>query len=291
MRQIKIDSNYNGIRLYRFVKRKHKDIPLSGIFRLIRKGRVKVNGKKKKGEYILQEGDEISFYFDSKNASEPSFITLSQEEKKMAAEAVVYNDSAAGLIICNKPDGLVMHKGSGHKYGFVEIMQSCLQNKNFVFINRIDRDSAGLVIGASNLVVARRLSFLMQQRKITKYYSVVVDGLVPEDEFSLVSSLAKTGKGVQEVGEHGRRAESRFKVVKRYKNNTLLEAMIITGRTHQLRVQLANYGCPIVGDVRYGRKNKRRMLLFSRRVVIAEFGIDIEIDLPACFSEFLQKAI
>ncbi len=283
-------SDYHNIKLYRFIRKKHKNIPLAGIFRLIRKGGIKINGKRKKPEYLLQEGDIVQVYAGLSEPALRPFIDLSKPERAMVEKSIIYDEG--GIIICNKPPDLVMHKGSGHEWGFVEMVQAYTKNHDFTFVNRIDKDTSGLVVGAKNMIIARRLSELFRNGKVEKYYTIVVDGAVKEDEFKISSYLRKDTERVREDAggqKGGKKAISLFRVVHRYPENTLLEARILTGRTHQLRVQLAESGHPVVGDVRYGKSRYPRMLLFSRRLVIAEFDIDIVLDLPDFFHLFQSK--
>jgi 23S rRNA pseudouridine955/2504/2580 synthase len=282
-------SDYHNIKLYRFIRKKYKNIPLNGVFRLIRKGCIKVDGKRKRPEYLLKRGDVVQLYLSVSEPVKP-FVDLSEAERVMVKKSIVYD--RGGIIICNKPPALVMHRGSGHKRGFVEMVQAYTINHDFTFVNRIDKDSSGLVIGAKKLIVARKLSELFRNGEIEKYYSIMADGLIKKDKFRISSYLRKDTRRVREDanGEKGgKKSVSLFRVVRRYPRNTLLEARILTGRTHQLRVQLAELGYPVVGDVRYGKSRCPQMFLFSRRLVIGEFNIDISLDLPDFFTLFKEN--
>ncbi len=252
---------------------------------MIRKGRIKVNGKRKKPEYCLREGDIVQAFLSVTELTVKPFIDLSESERVMVKKSIIYD--VDGVVLCNKPPGLVMHKGSGHERGFVEMVQSYTENSDFTFVNRIDKDTSGLVVGAKNLIVARKLSELFRNGKIEKYYTIMVDGLISEDKFTISSYLRKDTERVKEDVDGkrgGKKAVSSFTVVHRYAGTTLLEARILTGRTHQLRVQLAGSGHPVVGDVRYGKSRYPRMLLFSRKLVIAVFNIDVTLELPVFFT-------
>lgn len=160
---------------------------------------------------------------------------------------------------------MVMHKGSGHEYGVSEILKEYLKNPNFNFVNRIDKATSGLVVGTKSLVVNRELSEEIRERNIEKKYYILVDGRVKKKEFKIKSFLKKLEDRVVELEKYEEGAKesiSYFKVIESGKNCTLLEGTLGSGRTHQLRVQLAAMGNPIVGDTKYGRGREKLMYLF-----------------------------
>ena len=284
--QFIISPDDHDVRLDRFIRKQYKEIPLTGIFRFIRKGVVRVNGKKKKANYRLQANDVVWVKIAERPAKEKEFIVLSAVQKKEMAASVVFENE--NIVLCNKSPGLAMHEGSGHEYGFVEMMQSFSRNPRFTFVNRIDKATAGLVIGAKNRKAARDLSALQQQSAIDKYYYLMVHGLVQDATFTVSSFLKKEETRVEEYsvsGDGAKAAVSEFSVIKRdeKKKTTLLEARLVTGRTHQLRVQLANRHHPIIGDMKYGTRRAEKMLLFSGRVRIKAYNLDVRLPLPEYF--------
>jgi len=279
-----ITRDFHNVRLDRFIRKRYREIALTGIFRLIRKGRVRVNGKRKKPDYRLQENDVVHVNISTSPSSVKPLVRLSPDQRKQAADSIVYGDD--NIVLCNKPPGLAMHRGSGHEFGFVELLQSYTKNPQFTFVNRIDKATSGLVIGAKNLVTSRKLSELFRQQAIEKQYLIMVDGLVGQDHFTITSFLKKEDDRVEEyTNDHdgAKKAVSSFSVIERYTNTTLLEARLLTGRTHQLRVQLAKRNHPIVGDIKYGNCRAQNMLLFSRRVVIPAFNLDVTLPVPEYF--------
>ncbi len=280
-----IDPDYHNTRLDRFIRNRYREIALAGIFGLIRKGRIRVNGRKRKPNYRLQEGDTVEVNIAAPPSPQKAQVLLSPDERKMVAACIVYEDE--DILLCNKPPGLVMHRGSGHAYGLAEMVQSYVSNPHFTFVNRIDKATSGLVIGSKNIKTSRRLSELFWNQAIAKYYAIVVEGLVAEDQFTLTSYLKKEDDRVREhenVQDGGKKSVSFFSVAQRQDETTLLDARLLTGRTHQLRVQLARRNHPIVGDGKYGHGGSGPMLLFSRRVVIGEFNLDVTLPLPDYFN-------
>lgn len=287
--EYKIDSNFHDTRLDKFIRRKYEGVNLTGIFKMIRKGRIKVNGKKVKQNYRLQEGDLVKVFSVGGETKKKEFIELSARETAYIKNGTVYEDER--ILIFNKEADMVMHKGSGHEYGLSEMLKSYLKIEEFTFINRIDKATSGMIIGAKSLPVTRDLSEEMRERRIEKKYYILVDGAVERDEFEMKSYLKKTETKVVELDEYEEGAKesiSYFKVVKRGKRKTLLEGKLGTGRTHQLRVHLANLGHPITGDAKYGKGASHIMCLFSHWVNIEKYDIQLNLDIPEKFLEIMK---
>ena len=260
----KIEKNFHDTRLDKYIRKKYEGINLTEIFKLIRKGRIKVNGKKVKQNYRLQEGDLVKVFYRGGETAVKKFLDLSQKETDSIKKGIVYEDE--NVLLFNKSPNMVMHKGSGHDYGLSEMLKSYYQSEEFTFINRIDKATSGLIIGAKTLPVTRELSQEMRDGNINKRYYILVEGRVEENEFQIKSYLKKTETHVVELDKYEKGAKesiSYFKVVQRGKNRTILEGTLGTGRTHQLRVHLANLGHPIVGDAKYGENSRGEMCLFS----------------------------
>lgn len=288
--EYKIDSNFHDTRLDKFIRRKYEGVNLTGIFKMIRKGRIKINGKKvKQQNYRLKEGDIVDIYIQGGETKKKEFVSLNERELEYIKAGIVYEDE--NILVFNKEADMVMHKGSGHEYGLSEMLKSHLENEGFTFVNRIDKATSGLIIGAKNLPITRELSEEMRDRNIEKKYYILVDGTVKEDEFKIKSYLKKTDTKVVELEEYEEGAKesvSYFRVVSRGGKNTLLEGTLGTGRTHQLRVHLANLGHPIVGDKKYGKGEGKKMCLFSHSLKISKYGIDINLEIPDLFKKLLE---
>ena len=283
-----IDSSFHEARLDRFLRKKYENTPLTEIFKGIRTGKIKVNGKKSKENYRLKEGDIVKVLISGGETEEKQFIKISSKDLEILKNGIIYEDEK--VVIFNKEANMVMHKGSGHEYGLSELFKSFYKTDEFNFVNRIDKSTSGLVIGAKNLVVTRELAEEVREGNTEKKYYILVDGVVKEDNFTLKSYLKKEETRVIELTsyeEGSKESISYFKVLKRGKNRTILEATLETGRTHQLRVQLANLGHSIVGDGKYG-KNGKNMFLFSYYCDIPKYNIKIELPLP---EDYLKNLI
>ena len=282
-----IDKEYEDVRLDRFLRKRYEDISLTEIFKGIRTGKVKVNGKKSKENYRLQLGDIVKVFFNGGETKEEKPVSIENKEIEKIKKSIVYEDEK--VLIFNKKNNMVMHKGSGYEYGISEMLKSYLKNENFNFVNRIDKATSGLIIGAKSLVVARELAEDIRNRDIEKKYYILVNGRVREKEFKIKSWLKKVEDRVIEVEEFqegAKESTSSFKIVEHGKNCTLLEGTLGSGRTHQLRVQLANRGNYIIGDNKYGKGKEKMMYLFSHYVKIERYGIEINLPIP---KEFLDR--
>lgn len=282
-----IDKEYEDVRLDRFLRKKYEDISLTEIFKGIRTGKVKVNGKKSKENYRLQLEDVVKVFFNGGETKEEKPVSIENREIEKIKKSIVYEDEK--VLIFNKKNNMVMHKGSGYEYGISEMIKSYLKNENFNFVNRIDKATSGLIIGAKSLVVARELAEDIRNRDIEKKYYILANGRVREKEFKIKSWLKKVEDRVIEVEEFqegAKESTSSFKVVEYGKNCTLLEGTLGSGRTHQLRVQLANRGNYIIGDNKYGKGREKMMYLFSHYVKIKRYEIEINLPVP---KEFLEK--
>lgn len=282
-----IDKEYEDVRLDRFLRKKYENISLTEIFKGIRTGKVKVNGKKSKENYRLQLEDVVKVFFNGGETKEEKPVSIENKEIEKIKKSIVYEDEK--VLIFNKKNNMVMHKGSGYEYGISEMIKSYLKNENFNFVNRIDKATSGLIIGAKSLVVARELAEDIRNRDIEKKYYILVNGRVREKEFKIKSWLKKVEDKVIEVEEFqegAKESTSSFKVVEYGKNCTLLEGTLGSGRTHQLRVQLANRGNYIIGDNKYGKGREKMMYLFSHYIKIERYNIEINLPIP---KEFLEK--
>lgn len=286
-----IDKEFEDVRVDKFLRKKLSNMPLTEIFKCIRVGKIKVNGKKTKENYRLKLNDVVKLFMkvdlESIQSEENKIKDSDLEEIK---QFIVYEDE--NLLILNKKPNMVMHKGSGHKYGVSEILKEYLKNPNFNFINRIDKATSGLVIGTKSLVINRELSEEIRERNIEKKYYILVEGKFKKKEFTIKSFLKRLEDRVVELEKYevgAKESISYFRVVETGKDCTLLEGTLGSGRTHQLRVQLASMGNPILGDTKYGKGKEKIMYLFSHYLKIDKYGIEINLPIPKEYIKRLSK--
>lgn len=276
-----IDREYEDVRLDKFLRKHLPELPLTEIFKGIRVGKIKVNGKKSKENYRLQINDVVKLYFLIAEEKCDKNNEIDKKEIEKIKSLIVYEDER--VLIINKQPNMVMHKGSGHDYGVSEILKEYLKNSNFNFVNRIDKATSGLVVGAKSLVVTRELSEEIRERKVEKKYYILVKGIINKKDFIIKSYLKKLDDRVVELEKFevgAKESISYFKVLKYGKDCTLLEGTLGSGRTHQLRVQLSSMGHPIIGDTKYGDGKEKIMFLFSHYIKIEKYGIEINLPIP-----------
>ena len=282
-----IDEDYESVRVDRFLRKHLKNINLSEIYKMLRKGKIKVNNKKISQDYRLILGDIVFIFLPEnfKENNEEKFIELSQERKEKLKEMIVFeNDS---LFVINKLLGDVVHKGSGHDISLLEEFRSYYSNNNINFVNRIDKLTSGLVIGAKNIKTAREVAKEIQSGNIVKKYYILVNGKIEKNDFIIENYLKKDEEKVivsDVEKEDYKKSITHYKRINGDNDYTLLEAELKTGRTHQLRAQLNHLGHTIVGDTKYGKNIKEDiMYLFSYYLKIDLYDLELELRIPNFF--------
>ena len=282
-----IDEEYETVRIDRFLRKHLKNIALSEIYKMLRKAKIKVNNKKVSQDYRLVLGDIIFVFlpesFEEKN--EETFIELNEIRKKELKSMIAYEHE--NLFIINKNLGDVIHKGSGHNISLLEEFRAYYSNNKVNFVNRIDKLTSGLVIGAKNIKTAREIAKEIQLGNITKKYYILVYGKIEKEEFILENYLKKDEEKVivsDIEKEDYKKSITHYKRINGNDDYTLLEAELKTGRTHQLRAQLSHIGHTIVGDTKYCKNIKEEtMYLFSYYLKIDLYDLELEMGISNFF--------
>lgn len=260
--QLILTENDAGQRLDRFLRKAFKSTPLSLIQKALRKGRVRVNGKKRGGNTLLSRGDvlEMPDNLFKALATEPA-VTPGPDFRKM----IIFEDE--NYLAINKPCGIPVQPGTGHeKIHLTVLLKAYLgagQEKSLTyspaFAHRLDRDTSGVLLAAKNAAAQRALAALFRQGKVKKIYSAVVKGRLRPARGRIETPLEnKAGKKQHAV--------SVYRTIRETGGNTLIEVEIHTGRTHQIRRHLAGLGHPVVNDARYGSKGRDRLMLHAREI-------------------------
>ena len=267
-----VDSESEGMRIDRYIKRKFKNESLSKIFQALRKGDVKVGGKKVKENYRLSLNEKISVkYLKAEISSdENKNYRKNKIEKKILdkyKKSVIFENE--DFFIVNKEGNIPMHKGTGHKYGLSEIFKEIYNSENINFANRLDYETSGLVIGCKTLKFLRYISEKIRNNEVQKRYIAVVHGIIEKEKFTIENYLTvrENGVSVTENKIEGKKSITEFRCIERkiYESNknigkTILDINLVTGRKHQIRAQISNYGYPIIGDRKYGINDKNDSL-------------------------------
>lgn len=243
-------------RLDNFLRYYLNNVPKSRIYRIIRKGEVRVNKKRAKPDAKLQAGDIVRVP-PVTMAEKPEQTHLPSAGLRQALEkAVIFEDDS--LMAVNKPSGLAVHGGSGLKLGMIESLRAQRQSQAFLeLVHRLDRDTSGVVLIAKK----RKCLTLMQDEfrqkaRVTKTYWCLVRGQWPADLTLVDAPLLRhdeSASGERRVSVHpdGKPSRTRFRVLKQFSDCAWIEAQPVTGRTHQIRVHCQYAGCPILGDDKY----------------------------------------
>jgi 23S rRNA pseudouridine955/2504/2580 synthase len=229
---VEIDAEYAGQRIDNYLITRLKGVPKSRIYRILRKGEVRANGGRVKPHYRLQAGDQVRIPPVRVSDSGPELPTGQVFTRKLE-HSILYEDK--GLLVINKPSGLAVHGGSGH---------------------RLDRATSGCLLIAKKRSRLRSIHELMRNHELEKTYIALVSGHWPKRKVLVDAPLKKnelkSGERISVVAADGKPASTRFKVLRYLSDYTLIEAMPVTGRTHQIRVHVQHSGHHIVGDDRYG---------------------------------------
>lgn len=258
-----VDAQSISQRLDNYLIKKLNNIPKSLLYRLIRKGAIKVNNKKSSPDYKLLLNDEV-FVPKLNNIEEND--QHAKLDKKHISNNILDNFKQNiildhhDFIIINKPSGLAVHAGSNVRYGLIDVLRKIYGPKQYLeLVHRLDRDTSGCLIIAKNRIALNDFHNKIQSGDIEKNYLALVKGIWPNSKRMITHPVRKSALKSGErmvVVDHAQGKPSTTKVeVKAIKNNTsLLQLTAITGRTHQLRVHCSYESCPIIGDNKYGDK-------------------------------------
>lgn len=280
---VAVDPEFEGQRIDNFLVTRLKGVPKTHIYRILRKGEVRVNKKRAQPSYRVQSGDQIRIP-PLKLQETPAVPTPNRFLMAALSESILFEDKS--FLIINKPSGIAVHGGSGVKLGVVEALR-CMYPKlpHLELAHRLDADTSGCLVLAKKRSALRELHELLREGRVTKIYSALTKGHWKKADLRVDVSLRKnhlsSGERIVRVDREGKTALTVFKPVETYTDAMLVDVALHTGRTHQIRVHAQYRGHPIAGDEKYGDKefNKRiRQLGLKRLFLHAKF---IEFTLPS----------
>lgn len=303
VRRLTVGEDETPQRLDNFLFRKLAKVPKSRVYRLIRKGEVRVNGKRTKPHYKLADGDEVRippvWQVERKPDTRPSSKIAAELHKAVILET-------PDLMVFNKPAGWAVHGGDGVSLGFIETARVAFPDgAKLELAHRLDRDTSGCLVIARNRATLRLLHDAFRNNKIKKEYVCVASGQWPKEEAGRVVLPIKrfvlaNGERRAKVSQDGKVSITEFKQLKTMSHATLLNALPVTGRTHQIRVHAATLGYPLLGDEKYGDKNANRLArdlgysglaLHARKLSFTLAGepVEVEARLPVKLQKFVEK--
>ncbi|HAK53427.1 MAG TPA: 23S rRNA pseudouridine(955/2504/2580) synthase, partial [Gammaproteobacteria bacterium] len=251
VRHIIIDPEYAGQRVDNYLQRELKGVPKSRIYRIIRKGEVRVNGKRVRPSTRLLADDKLRI--PPIRTAAPGQLT---SPVKDILKTILYENNV--MLIINKPSGIAVHGGSGISMGVIESMRAALPNEhNLELVHRLDRDTSGCLMISKNRSHLRSLQRALREKTgIGKYYRAIVHGQWSRRktliDAPITKNILRSGERVSRVAADGKPSTTGFTVIGGNDGFCLVEARAFTGRTHQIRVHCRHAGLPIVGDVKYG---------------------------------------
>lgn len=267
-----VDASVAGQRLDNYLMSRIKGVPRSHLYRILRRGEVRVNKGRVKPDYRLQPGDIVRIPPLRLREPGPPGQAPDGRLRELAA-AVLYEDEH--LLVVNKPAGLAVHGGSGLSFGLIEAMRQLWPGQELELVHRLDRDTSGCLLLAKRVGTLRDLHHLLREHGVEKRYLALLTRPLPRPELSVDAPLYKnTLRGGERVvrvdATEGKPARTFFRRLRRLGGLDLVEARLITGRTHQIRVHAAHAGAPVAGDDKYGDElaNKTLRALGLRRLFL-----------------------
>ena len=302
---VEVDHTQVDQRLDNFLLKTLKTVPKTRVYRIIRKGEVRVNKKRCKPEYKLKMGDivrvppvRIDQTHDAQNYIAPALI-------ESIEKTILFENKH--LVIINKPSGLAVHSGSGINFGVIDIMRRLRPDTEIELAHRLDRDTSGCL-----LLAKHRQSLLSMQRcfldnSLKKTYLAVAKGCWPKNKKEVTSSLKKVtlanGERRVLVDPAGQSALTKIIDCQQKEQYSILTIQLMTGRTHQIRVHCQSQGHELIGDTKYGdvdfnktmkKKGFKRLMLHASRLELprTEFSEEIVInaDTPDMFNQLIKHS-
>jgi len=302
VRQVVVDAERDGQRLDNFLFGLLKGVPKTHVYRLLRTGQVRINGKRCKADTRIAGGDQLRI--PPVRMAEPGApVQASKQSLDTLASRIVFENR--WLLAIDKPHGLASHGGSGIALGAIEQMRQLRPNESLELVHRLDRDTSGVLLFSRKRSALSAVQAAIREGRVEKRYLALLAGRLNRDrvkvDVALRKSVLQGGERMVRVDPSGKDSVSDFRVLERYSNATYVEIQIETGRTHQIRVHAQHLGHPVAGDEKYGdaEANRalkecglRRLFLHAARLSfdLGEFGeYSIEAPLPADLKSVLDR--
>lgn len=272
IQHLTVTNDHSGQRLDNFLMSRLKGLPKSRLYRIIRKGELRINKKRVKPDYRLQEGDIIRIP-PLRLASPSKENSLNKKLAALLEKAIIFEDKH--FLALNKPSGIAVHGGSGIHLGVIEALRLLRPQLKFLeLVHRLDRDTSGCLLLAKKSSALKEVQELLRSGEIKKTYIALVAGHWPKSLLKVDAPLYKnqlrSGERIVRVQTEGKNSITEFSVQHYYVDSTLITAMPLTGRTHQIRVHTQFAKHPIIGDEKYGDKesNKKMRQLGCKRLFL-----------------------
>ncbi len=252
VRHLTVDAEHDGQRLDNYLIRELKGAPKSLVYRILRSGEVRVDGKRAKPDHRITTGAVLRI--PPLRLGERVAYVPSDDRIAWIADCILEEDRE--LIVLNKPSGLASHGGSGLSFGAIEAMRAIKPQERLELVHRLDRDTSGVLLISKKRAALKFLQTAMLGGQINKRYLALMHGNPKKDKFDVKAALLKnelsSGERVVKVDDDGKPSITHFKVIERFAQCCLVEAILGTGRTHQIRVHAQTIGHNLAGCDKYG---------------------------------------
>ncbi len=254
---VEVPPDRDGQRLDNFLSARMKGLPRSVIYRIIRKGQVRINGGRAKPATRVATGDVVRIppaVIRDKNSGDIPPAVLELLER-----SICYEDQ--GVMVVNKPAGMAVHGGSGLAWGVIDAVRKIRPGINIDLVHRLDRDTSGCLLLALDGQALRELNTQIQGNQIEKRYLCLLDGSLKKDLQEVhepIGQYERAGQKFMRVDPEGKPAHTTFKLLQNYGPFSYAEVHLHTGRTHQIRVHAAHLGLPLPGDKRYSPPDRQK---------------------------------
>ena len=282
VRKVLVPEERAGQRIDNFLAGQLKGVPKSLIYRIVRQGQVRVNGKRAKPDTRVSGGDEIRIP-PVRMAPAGGEEVAPTKQVRRVEESIIFED--ADYLVIDKPAGVASHGGSGVSFGAIELLRASRPDESLELAHRLDRDTSGVLVLARKRSSLLALQDLIRDGDVTKQYLALLTGNPPRAKFDVNVPLRKSvlqgGERMVRVDDSGKPALTTFKVIDSFAGASLAEVTLHTGRTHQIRVHSQHAGFPVAGDEKYGTRDGnirlresglRRLFLHAARFEFARNG-------------------
>ena len=300
VRQLEVGAERDGQRIDNALATILKGVPKSLIYRILRTGQVRVNGKRAKPDTRLAAGDMLRIP-PVRVAERESGVAPAGQVAEVA-DAVIFEDKH--FLVIDKPAGVASHGGSGVSHGAIEMLRAARPKESLELVHRLDRDTSGVLVFARTRPALTGLQALIRGGEVTKQYLCLMTGTPSRAKFDVNAPLQKSilqgGERMVRVSDNGKPSLTFFREIEQYPGARLMEATLGTGRTHQIRVHAAHVGHPLAGDPKYGdaEANQRFRKKGLKRMFLHASHMSFELDgrsygfsapLPDELKDFLDK--
>ncbi|WP_448098275.1 RluA family pseudouridine synthase [Luteibacter yeojuensis] len=300
VRQVEIGPERDGQRVDNALMTLLKGVPRSLVYRLLRTGQVRINGKRAKPDTRLVLGDMLRI--PPVRVAERDESVAPSGMVRAVADSVIFEDKH--FLVIDKPVGIAAHGGSGVSHGAIELLRAARPNEHLELVHRLDRDTSGVLVLARSRPGLTGLQALIRDNEVTKQYLCLMTGTPRKAKFDVNAPLLKSvmhgGERMVRVDDAGKPSLTFFQELEQYPGARLMQATLGTGRTHQIRVHAQYAGHPLAGDPKYGDEeaNKRfrakglkRMFLHAARMSFDLGGknYDFSAPLPDDLKAFLDN--